>query len=188
MLELAPKEYERTLSWDYAFLYSMFFDIDYKKGWRLPTITELQQFDELDIATYWTSKTFDGDAELSRGYDFLHQCVISDRSHGNRAKVRPVRGVMKQTVEIAPKAFESYLNWHDATLYCFSLNINGKVGWRLPSVLELKEMYLVDTDFEGGYWSSTESELHATCVFMSHFYTTHWLKNDSMHIRPVRTI
>lgn len=60
--------------------------------------------------------------------------------------------------EIAPESTEIKLNWHDARLYCFSLTIDGKTGWRLPTKEELKEIYLSDNDFENvWYWSSTEA-------------------------------
>jgi hypothetical protein len=59
--------------------------------------------------------------------------------------------------EIAPKSTELRLSWDDAMLYCFSLEIDGKVGWRLPTKDELNEIYKSDNDFVGYYWSSTES-------------------------------
>lgn len=59
--------------------------------------------------------------------------------------------------EIAPKDTEVKLNWDDARLYCFSLTIDGKTGWRLPTKEELAEIYQSSNDFEKkGYWSSTE--------------------------------
>lgn len=59
--------------------------------------------------------------------------------------------------EIAPKETEIQANWDDARLYCFSLNIEGKTGWRLPTKEELNEIYESDNDFEKSYyWSSTE--------------------------------
>ena len=40
-------------------------------------------------------------------------------------------------IEIAPEEFwQDRLNWLDAKLYCFSLNIDGKTGWRLPDILD----------------------------------------------------
>ena len=60
--------------------------------------------------------------------------------------------------EIAPKSTEIQSNWHDARLYCFSLNIDGKIGWRLPTKEELNEIYQTENDFETNwYWSSTEN-------------------------------
>jgi hypothetical protein len=59
--------------------------------------------------------------------------------------------------EIAPKSTEIQANWDDARLYCFSLNIDGKVGWRLPTREELNAIYQSESDFEKSYyWSSTE--------------------------------
>jgi hypothetical protein len=36
-------------------------------------------------------------------------------------------------IEIAPEEYHKKLSWNEAMLYCFSLNINGKIGWRIPS-------------------------------------------------------
>jgi hypothetical protein len=59
--------------------------------------------------------------------------------------------------QIAPKSTEIQTNWFDARFYCFSLNVNGKSGWRLPNIDELNEIYLSENDFEKRwYWSSTE--------------------------------
>jgi hypothetical protein len=59
--------------------------------------------------------------------------------------------------EIAPKSTEVQLNWDDARLYCFSLNIDGKTGWRLPTAVELTEIHNYDNDFgiRGWYWTSS---------------------------------
>ena len=59
--------------------------------------------------------------------------------------------------EIAPKYTETKLNWWDAKLYCFALNIRGKTGWRLPTKEELGEISKTkNTLINGFYWSSTE--------------------------------
>ena len=60
--------------------------------------------------------------------------------------------------EIAPKSTEIQAIWDDAKLYCFSLNIDGKIGWRLPTKKELNEIYKSENDFEKlWYWPSTET-------------------------------
>ena len=59
--------------------------------------------------------------------------------------------------EIAPKETEIEANWYEAKMYCFSLNIDGKIGWRLPTNDELNEIFQSANDFRGfWYWSSTE--------------------------------
>lgn len=35
--------------------------------------------------------------------------------------------------EVAPSEYQIRLSRSDAILYCFSLNIDGKTGWRLPT-------------------------------------------------------
>lgn len=60
--------------------------------------------------------------------------------------------------EIAPKETEVKLNWDDAQLYCFSLNIDGKTGWRLPTKEEYNAILNSENDFrtDGYYWYSDE--------------------------------
>lgn len=60
--------------------------------------------------------------------------------------------------EIAPKSSEIQANWDDAKLYCFSLNIDGNTGWRLPTIEELEEIHQSENDFKKDwYWSATVS-------------------------------
>lgn len=39
-------------------------------------------------------------------------------------------------IEFAPKEYWKQMSQDEAILYCFSLTINGKIGWRLPSEKE----------------------------------------------------
>jgi hypothetical protein len=50
------------------------------------------------------------------------------------------------------------LNYHDAKLYCFALNRNGKTGWRLPTLTELDALHKSYPEdlFGYCYWSSEE--------------------------------
>jgi hypothetical protein len=74
--------------------------------------------------------------------------------------------------EIAPKETEIKANWYDAKLYCFSLRIDGKTGWRLPTKEELNEIYQPENDFEKyWYWSSTEeSDRRAWCQYFGQYF------------------
>ena len=66
--------------------------------------------------------------------------------------------------EIAPKSTETKLNWNDARLYCFGLNIDSKIGWRLPTEAEFREFRA----FTGihWYWSSEErGDRHAKSLY-----------------------
>lgn len=52
------------------------------------------------------------------------------------------------TIELSPTQYETRLSWDNAIFYCFSLNIDGKTGWRLPTIDEITELNL-----NGGfYW------------------------------------
>lgn len=76
--------------------------------------------------------------------------------------------------EIAPKSTEIQANWNEARIYCFALNIDGKIGWRLPTKEELNEIYRSDNDFrtDGYYWYSDED----------------YPKPYRLFVRPVRDI
>lgn len=54
------------------------------------------------------------------------------------------------------------LDWYEAKLYCFSLNIDGNVGWRLPTISELAEedwgLGLCDNDLAWWVWTSDSVE------------------------------
>ena len=40
-------------------------------------------------------------------------------------------------IEFAPEKYWIELDWYDAKVYCFSLTIDGKTGWRLPTLKSL---------------------------------------------------
>ena len=93
--------------------------------------------------------------------------------------------------EIAPKETEIKSNWDDAKLYCFTLNIDGKVGWRLPTIDELREIYNSENDFEKyWYWSSTDG--YNNGAFVQGFYAggkgNGNKKHDISYVRAVRDI
>jgi hypothetical protein len=64
-------------------------------------------------------------------------------------------------IEIAPKEYEIRSSWDDARLYCFALTIDGKTGWRLPTVKELNSSWAMPgCDFARWYyWSCEEGDI-----------------------------
>jgi hypothetical protein len=93
--------------------------------------------------------------------------------------------------EIAPKETEIQANWDDANLYCFSLNIDGKTGWRLPHLNELDLIYQTENDFgDNTYWSDTESgDIYVWLQNMSNGNQFRDSKyNSRYYVRPIRDL
>lgn len=77
-------------------------------------------------------------------------------------------------IEYAPLETVIYTDsYHDAKLYCFSLNIDGKIGWRLPTCDELR------TIADGGDWRNA---IWYWCAEDS------YLPPQNLSVRAVRTI
>ena len=95
--------------------------------------------------------------------------------------------------EIAPKETEIQASWNDAKLYCFSLNIDGKVGWRLPTKDELNQIYESENDFRKEwewYWSSTELDgSYAWIQFIDDGSQNYFRKNGGgTYVRAIRDL
>jgi hypothetical protein len=94
--------------------------------------------------------------------------------------------------EIAPKETETQANWDDARLYCFALNIDEKVGWRLPTIKELNYINRVINDLSTeDYWSSIErpDKRYAECyTTIDGGYTVNTLKHDLGYVSAVRDL
>lgn len=73
--------------------------------------------------------------------------------------------------EVAPIEYRVRLTHDEAIMYCFSLNIDGKVGWRLPTQDEI--------DRAGLEWG----EVYVTCAS-----SKPWDITRSYVVRPVRDI
>jgi hypothetical protein len=71
--------------------------------------------------------------------------------------------------EIAPKSTEVQATLDEAKMYCFSLELDGKVGWRLPTKYELIKIYRIDNDFEKD-WYLSSTEFYVDSIFMVPFY------------------
>lgn len=94
--------------------------------------------------------------------------------------------------EIAPKETEIQANWDDAKLYCSSLNIDGKKGWRLPTKEELNTIYNSENNFGSGrycgYWSSTDYVGNAAWVQVLSSTGFQYDKGNSFYVRAVRDL
>ena len=60
-------------------------------------------------------------------------------------------------IEVAPIKYPKALKYEDAKLYCFALTIDGKTGWRLPTIDELRVIFSTTKAYRNYYWSSTPS-------------------------------
>lgn len=99
------------------------------------------------------------------------------------------------SVEFAPKEYRKYeLDWDEARLYCFSLRIDGKVGWRLPTALELMDdrvdELIYDTDQSNWFWTAECSTDRAEQVDLYDFETMSFGKTNrsSVWVCPVRDL
>lgn len=94
--------------------------------------------------------------------------------------------------EIAPASTEIKATWYDGKLYCFTLNIDGKIGWRLPTMEELCNIRLSAKDFMGqSYWSSEPTEFkdnHAWCMYSDDGFKQHINKLNTCWIRAIRDL
>lgn len=94
--------------------------------------------------------------------------------------------------EIAPKETEIVSNWNDAIMYCFSLNIDGKTGWRLPTKDELNQIFISNNDLgRHWYWSSTGDDIKAAIqtFALSKAYQTYSSKQNGVNsVRAIRDL
>jgi hypothetical protein len=88
--------------------------------------------------------------------------------------------------EIAPVELERKLNWNDAIEYCES------IGWRLPTIEELKEIYKNDrqksiSDFNCGYYWSSTVETDNTYNDANLIAYQHWIKGGGIASKGLKT-
>lgn len=92
--------------------------------------------------------------------------------------------------ELSPPEYEKTLTIDEAIMYCYSLNIDGKVGWRLPTISELQELGRMDIEFPGSCWLNVKDNNHG-CIFHIQYNGITTIEHDSSMIssvRPVRTL
>lgn len=98
------------------------------------------------------------------------------------------------SIEVAPEEYRVHnINWDAARLFCFSLNIDGKVGWRLPTVDELTgKRHEFDLDFDDPsvwVWTIDCTDDDATIVDLTDYEKLRFDKTeDDVWVYPVRDV
>lgn len=129
--EVAPKEYFLLADEIETMKYLHQLDIDGKTGWRLPNSTEQKELltilkNDLPSMVMWV-KPQSYNMRRTRGYTKKDEPVAS---------VVPVRSI-KETLKLAPKEYHKFnMTLDEARMYCFTLMVDGEVGWRLPTRAE----------------------------------------------------
>ena len=97
--------------------------------------------------------------------------------------------------EIAPTSYERELNWDDAKFYCFSLDINGKTGWCLPTANEMRQMISKTLPYADictnqlCYWTSSDENEHSAGLYDSDYQQAfRMFKSELQWVRPIRYI
>ncbi len=92
--------------------------------------------------------------------------------------------------ELSPPEYEKTLTIDEAIVYCFSLNIDGKTGWRLPTISEMQELGRMDIEVPGSCWINAKDNNHG-CIFHIQYggvTTIEHLPTMLSQTRPVRTL
>lgn len=79
--------------------------------------------------------------------------------------------------EIAPEEYWQELTLSDGRFYCFSLNIDGKSGWRFPTVSESCSLYINNTTHKAALWNQSDLDV-----------STRWEPDITFLLIPVRDI
>jgi hypothetical protein len=163
-LEIAQNDFPYKMNWMQAKMavYSL------GNGWRLPTMKELEilylnktkigRYSDLE---YWSAE--DDPIDSYRAFSSkLSSYFISSGRKDDSHYVRAVRFINYEsisikigTLEIAVQDFPNKMNLENATKACSNLG----EGWRLPTINELKTLFLnkdkIGVIFDGEYLSST---------------------------------
>ena len=95
--------------------------------------------------------------------------------------------------EIAPKSTEIVSNWDDARFYCFSLSIDGKSGWRLPTKKELHLLVILENDFHNEYywtndeWGNVSVWVQKGVAYRGIYHQFHAHRESKNKVRAVRS-
>jgi len=87
----------------------------------------------------------------------------------------------KYSFELSPVKYHKWFSHEEARLYCFSLNINGKVGWRVPEPDEL--MYMLEAKiYDPDTYAVSNSKTIVDPVWKTYDYKTGEYENDDIEV------
>lgn len=194
-IEFAPKIYEQFLDYRDSRVYCEMITIDDKEDWHLPTLQQLAYYNfmaaNFEWSSYWVwDNNLVDDRRLC--FNFSDQDATLVNRFQN-AYCRPVRELvidpdLVNKIEWLELDIDR-LKWDDARLYCFSLNIDGKVGWRLPTIEELDSLHHTGKiKSELTYWSSKTYEDEAVIKSFDFGLRSFTMLDNYLHIIAVRDL
>jgi hypothetical protein len=144
--EIAPKMFENQFDYRDSRDFCQMVGIDGKNDWYLPSLQQIGYYDDIshtfELDAYWVSDdNFVNERKLT--FDFSTDDASLLHWHED-AYCRPFRDLVIDNSLIDQIEFtviDQCMTWDDARLYCFSLNIDGKTGWRLPTIEELDSLH-----------------------------------------------
>ena len=207
-LEIAQYDFPEQINWEDAKI----FCTNLGKGWRLPTIEELNYLHKNRRTSgsftgnvYWSST--EEAYSTSRGTAFSQNEFSQASITWNPYYVRAVRALEQSeseknmirknimgksikigNIEVAQYDFPKIMNWEDAKKACADLG----EGWKLPSKDELKYLYqnrvAIGGFAPGVYWSSTEGgSFNAWFQDFGSGDLYDAGKYESVHVRAIRS-
>lgn len=135
----APKEYHIHIGMEDIESHLSKLDIDGQQGWRVPNALEIINL----------SSTYDVDS-INKAYTFWY--LKFDNTFGlvstDRTVIpKEIDAILVPVIKIPETLVISPLIYHrdmitrdEAVMYCFTLDIDGDVGWRLPTREEVRYM------------------------------------------------
>lgn len=133
-------------------------------------------------------------------YYYKAYCVLNgDTYYGVEKSFGPYYNVpyfqyMGHVYMVAPDpGYE--LNWNEAKSYCDGLIMYGYSDWRMPTKMELQQMYVDRFSIQGfsgcSYWSSTKDQGWSSHYYYFYFCSSHEnigsaSLNETLRVRPIR--
>jgi formylglycine-generating enzyme required for sulfatase activity len=110
------------LTYNEAWLYCLTLSFDGRKNWRLPTQEEYDNYDTIKV----------------------HSCYEYGNDDYSKYMLRQVQAVCDVKFKVGPLS-EEKMQYDEALMYCFMLEVDGERGWRLPTHDEYNDILGLST-------------------------------------------